>query len=172
MCCPSLFGIVGDLHAALAVVGDPRRAVEEIAGDDRAADLSRSSICGLSWRNSQPRTSIVPPAAWIAWRPSFWLSHWVNVQSLKPTVPLPAMRAIWWHGPQNAQLTKRTLPRFVSVNFDHRRVGAVEGDELAVGDQQADTGRSARPPPPSSNRRRRSRGSCRCRPRPWSAMNL
>ena len=50
------------------------------------------------------------------------------------------MRAIWLHGPQKAQFTNRTLPRVRRRRLDHRRVGAVEGDELAVGDQQRRTG--------------------------------
>ena len=37
------------------------------------------------------------------------------MQSLNPTVPVPAIRAIWLHGPQKAQLTNRTLPVLVSL---------------------------------------------------------
>jgi hypothetical protein len=56
--------------------------------------LSPSWIWGLASRNSQPRTSSVPPAAWIAWRPSFFASYCTKVQSLNPTVPRPSILAI------------------------------------------------------------------------------
>src|ERR1035441_5101682 len=46
----------------------------------------------------------------MALRPSLFRSHCTKVQSLKPTVPRPATFAIWSHGPQNAQFTKRTTP--------------------------------------------------------------
>ena len=36
------------------------------------------------------------------------------MQSLNPTVPLPATLAIWLQGPQKAQFTKRTLPELVA----------------------------------------------------------
>ena len=55
----------------------------------------------------------MPPSTCSAWRPSFFWSHCTNVQSLKPTVPLPAIFAIWLQGPQKAQFTNRTLPMFV-----------------------------------------------------------
>ena len=38
-----------------------------------------------------------------------------KLQSLKAVVPLPARRAIWLHGPQNAQFENRTLPLCVLV---------------------------------------------------------
>ena len=37
------------------------------------------------------------------------------MQSLNPTVPRPPIRAIWLHGPQNAQFTNRTAPVWVAV---------------------------------------------------------
>ena len=51
-------------------------------------------------------------------------------------MPLPAILAICRHGPQNAQLTNRTVPSVPALDLDHRRVVPLDRDELAVGDQQ------------------------------------
>jgi hypothetical protein len=74
-----------------------------------AARTASPSDVGRSRWNSQPRAITLPPAAWMALA-TFMGIHWLNVQSLKPTAPCPAMRAICRHGPRT-QLTKRTLPR-------------------------------------------------------------
>src|SRR5439155_3591976 len=103
---PTLFAISTQPLLRLLMAGGPRSRLLVMTARRTCAPSSTWGF--LAW-NSHPRTITLPPLTWSACRPSFFRSHCTKVQSLKPVVPLPASLAIWLHGPQKAQFTKRTL---------------------------------------------------------------
>ena len=80
----------------------------------------------------------MPPAAWIAWRPSFFAVPLDEGAVAEADRAAPGDPGDLVARPPEGAIDEPHAAGVGGLHLDHRRVRAVEGDELAVGDQQAE----------------------------------